>query len=220
VAETRFQDAQSFRHPDFSIRVRYGKHAAAALPQGAHAASDKYQSNGRGIADWKIKERNVVNRETLRRSYRPHILSTPLRLRSKLRHLTRAVVRADHRKRGQQDSNCQQDWRRPFEKRFQPQPEIKSDAGVYPCDREKCKLYKNQIRPIDPDPVQRRGIVWGIAAKHDAGNPDPSKMIGKPERNAQAKHQLRNLSGGKAKVSTLIAPTDPTQNVWRLRCRA
>src|SRR5262245_66099242 len=93
VAETRFQDAQSFRYTDFSIRVRYGKHAAATLPQGAHAARDKYQSNGRGIADWKIKQRNIVDRETLRGSYRPHILSTPLRLRGELGHLSCAVVR-------------------------------------------------------------------------------------------------------------------------------
>src|SRR5262249_18882919 len=135
-------------------------------------------------ADRKIKERDVVDRETLRWRYGPHILSTPLRLRGKLGHLTGAVMRANHRKRRQQYSNRQQDWRRPFEKGLQPQPEIKSDAGMRPRNGKKCKLHKDQIRPSDPNAVQGSCIIGRVAAKHDAGNPDSPEMISKPKRNA------------------------------------
>src|SRR5215472_5931621 len=69
------------------------------------------------------------------------------------------MIRADHRKWGQQDCDREQHGPSPFEKRLQPQPEIQSDAGVRPCDRQQRELHRDHIRSCDPITEQRRCIA-------------------------------------------------------------
>ena len=118
--------------------------------------------------------------------------------------LARAVVGADHRQRRQQDRDRQQKWRRPFEKRLQPEPEIKSDAGMGPGHRQQRELHEDHIRPRDPIGEQGQRIIHRFAVEHKAGNPHHAEMTGEPERNAQAQHELRDLGGRVAKVPALI----------------
>ena len=165
-AQARFQNAQALRHADLPVRVRHREHAAAALAQRAHATRREHQPDRSDIADWKVQERDVVDRFTLCRGQRLQIMGAPLRLLGELNDLTRAMVRADHRQRRQQYRDREQDGRRPFEERLQPQPEIKPDAGVRPRHGQKRELHQDHIRPNGPIGEQRRCIIGRIGVKH------------------------------------------------------
>ena len=110
-----FQHAQTLRHVHLPIRVRNREHTASALAQRAYAARGEHHSNRRGISDWEVQQRDVVDRSAFRRGQRLQISGAPLRLLGELDDFTRALVRTDHRQRRQQHRDRQQDGRRPFE---------------------------------------------------------------------------------------------------------
>ena len=87
------------------------------------------------------------------------MLRAPLRVFSEHEDLLRAMVRAEHRQRRQQHGQCQQVWRRPFEKRLQAQPEIKADAGMRPRHGQQYELDRDHVRPYVPINKQRRRII-------------------------------------------------------------
>jgi hypothetical protein len=145
--QARFQDAQALRDADLFIRIGNRDHAAPTLAQAARAARDKDQRQSGGIADRKVKQRDLVKSGALRWRQRFDMLSTPLRILAQRTHFLGAVMRTDHRQWRQQNRNGEEDRRRPFEKLFQPQPEIEPNAGVRPRDRQKRKLHRDHVRP-------------------------------------------------------------------------
>ena len=216
-AQAGFQDAHALRHADLPVRIGHREHAAAAFAQRAHAARREHQSDRGEISDRKIKQRDVVDDRALRRRHGLQILGAPLRLLGELDDLARAVMRADHRERRQQDRDGEQDRARPFEKRLQPQPEIEPDAGVRPRHRQQHELHRDHVRPWAPIGEQRRCIIGRIAVEHEAADAHNSEMTGEQQRNAQAQHELRDLGGRVAKMPPLVERPQAERQMRRSR---
>src|SRR5207237_933978 len=72
--QARFQDAQALRYADLFVRIGNRDHAAPTLAQAAHAARHEYQRQRGGIADRKVKQRDLVNNGALRRWHRFDVL--------------------------------------------------------------------------------------------------------------------------------------------------
>src|SRR5579862_1003074 len=84
----------------------------------------------------------------------------PLRVLGERDDLAPALIDAEHRQWRKQDRYREQKWRRPLEKRLQPQPEIKPDTAVGPGHGKKDVLHRDHERARDPIAEQYRRIVW------------------------------------------------------------
>ena len=80
----------------------------------------------------------------------PQVLLTPVRILGEFSDFAPPMMRPNHRERWHQHCNGEQNGRRPTKERFQSQPEIKSDAGVRPCNREQYELHRDHMCRQDP----------------------------------------------------------------------
>src|SRR5262249_50298397 len=104
----------------------------------------------------------------------------------------------------QQDCDREQRGPSPFEKRLQSQPEIQSDTGVRPRDRQQRELHHNHIRSCDPITEQRRCIAHWNAPVDPSHYPLSSEVTTEQERNAEAQDKLRNFGSRVTKISSLV----------------
>ena len=113
-------------------------------------------------------------------------------------------MRPDHGEHRQKDSNDEKDRCGPIEKGLQAQPEIKTDTAVGPGHRQRNKLDRDVIGRRDPVGEQCRRVVEWRQAEQRAGKPFGPEVAGKPEGNAQAKKELRELGDRVAEMASLV----------------
>ena len=204
VTQAGFEDAHALRHAHLPVGKRNRDQAAPALAQGAHAARHENEPDRCGIAEREVDKDDALDHPRLRGGHALQVLLAPLGVVGELGHFAPGMVRADHRQRRQQDGNGEKIRRRPVEERLHPQPEIETDAGVRPGNGERDELDGDVVRRADPIGEQRRGIIERRRIKQRGRQPLGAKMVGEPERNAQAEQKLGKLGAGIAKMPPLI----------------
>ncbi len=114
------------------------------------------------------------------------------------------MVQTGHRQRRHHHRDGEQERRRPFEERLQPQPEIKPDAGVRPRHRQQDELHRDHVRPRHPIGKQWQLVMRRAAAENQSGQAHGAEMTGEQKRNAQAQDELGDFGRGVAEMPALI----------------
>src|SRR5712671_1367541 len=178
IAQAGFEHAQAFRHANRpAVAVRQIDHAAAALIQRAHAASDQNKSDQADISNQKIIY-DAVDDALLRSGpdlTSGEILRSPLRGATVMHDPSSALIEAEHGKRRNEHRCRQQKRRRRLEERLYAKPEIQSNAGVNPRYDQNNEHQPHLVWPYHPVRVKHLRIEFLMLEQHVV-NPHTGKM--------------------------------------------
>ena len=88
--------------------------------------------------------------------------------------------------------------------RLEPQPEVKTDAGVRPGNRQQGELDPFHVRARDPIGQKDVGVGGGGTTEQQADHANGAEMRREPKRNAQAQQELGDFNGSVAEMPALI----------------
>ena len=205
VAQARLEHAEALRHANRpAIAVGKSDHAAAALVQRARAPCQQDKAEQAEIADQEILldalQHGLFNRRadlTRRKILRPPFDAIAVEDASS------ALIETQHGQRRNQHRCREQKWRGALVERFHPQPEVKSDAAVNPCNDHDSVHQPYFVRPHDP--VRKKHLrIELLVSEKGLAEPHADK-VGDDERgDAQAEHELERLDRLPAKLPAFV----------------